>query len=84
MYQLSKPAEVFVFLASALINGSIAYYCWVVIQRYFKGLRSSKQSKVETERSRLWAVVMFFPLLGFSFEFFYFLYKTLQMLWSLL
>jgi hypothetical protein len=82
MFHLSAPA-ILVFLAFALVNGSVAYYCWMVIQRARRTLRSSEQSKTAREQAMFGVIVMFLPLSGFSFGFFYFFYKTLQALWAL-
>ncbi len=73
-----------VFPIFVLVNGSIAYYCWTVIQRHRRRLQNPDLFQPERERSWFTVIVMWIPLLGFSFEFLYFLYKTLQTLWFLI
>jgi hypothetical protein len=82
MLHLSAPAIV-VFLIFATIDGSLAYYCWFAIQEARKRLQRPVELKTEYIRLRFGTIVMVLPLLGFSFGFIYFLFKTLQALWAL-
>lgn len=71
-------------LAFLLINGVLAYYCWVLIQRARRKLQTPDITQSERERAWFGQIIMWLPLLGFSFEFFYFLYKTLETIASMI
>jgi len=83
MYHLNVPA-IFVFLIFTIVSGSIAYYCWAVIQRHYRKSLLPAKSGLDYARLRFTVIVMVIPLIGFGFEFIYFLFKTFQELWSLM
>ncbi len=79
MYHVRLPLIV-AFVAFALINGGLAYYCWTVIRRHRSRLQDPNVLQPERARSWFTVIVMFLPLFGFSFGCLYFTYKTLETL----
>ncbi len=69
---------VYAFIAFTLFCGLIAYFCWRVIRHHWQKILHTEQSGPEHFRSVFTVVVMWIPLLGFTFQFVYFLVKTLQ------
>lgn len=74
---------IFVFLGFSVVSGLIAYYCWWVIQRSRRQMAIEGQSRWEHFRSVFTVVVMIVPLVGFAFEFLYFLSRMFLTLASI-
>jgi hypothetical protein len=83
MYHLNIPL-IYVFMIFTGFSGLVMFYCWTIIHKAWKRIIQPNLPQNEGLRSRLIIAIMVIPLLGFGFEFIYFLYKTLQELLMLI